>query len=292
MPNNSENQCNHHNRHKDQSFNMSTDEYAWKIFQRDTEAGRLLSLFYGVPPSTQRVTFPKIKRRRRLSNTIGANSSRNDDNEDAKGEYQTKGWKTTYCVHGWNKEDEELKEKERKQHRARALSMAVPRVGRAGGKDVQENDANAKVYQIPRRKTESTCKNTLKDYDFANKKYRPPHCHAISSESEKQRLNDIFGNRGGRCLPEDLTNPRTVSISMEKCDDVGSGKSRASQPDTLFDQIYQEILDRRQHQKAMEETGAGEATQEMTAHEIKIRLQQLKKLDTKRAIEVLHDLQK
>lgn len=63
-------------------------------------------------------------------------------------------------------------------------------------------------------------------------------------------------------------------------------------PSTLFDQIYHEIVERRQHQMALEEIGAGDATRETTAYEIKERLEHLKRLDPTRALAVVQKLMK
>ena len=268
-------------------MDVSDDENAWKIFQRDTEAGRLLSRLYGVPPSSHRINYPKLRQR----TGSGANNSNDDTINSA-----SRGWKTTYCVHGWRKDEAEKHENERKVHRARALSLAVPKVGRPSGIQCIQgyNNSIAKVDLIPKRKNETQCKDTLSDYNFANKKYRPPRGHATSSDAEKQRLNDIFDKNGGRCLPEDLTTAPALKADSSARVSV-NGKPKAPRPNntlTLFDQIYNEILERREHQLAMEEMGAGEAMRESTANEIKIRLQQLRKLDPKRAVEVVQKLMK
>ena len=94
----------------------------------------------------------------------------------------------------------------------------------------------------------------------------------------------MFDTKGGKCLPEDLTSlPRK---------EVGGGevpKSHLSrnqnEPDTLtlFDQIYQEINERRQYQMELEEIGAGEETRDQIVNEIRIRVEHLKKIDPKRA---------
>jgi hypothetical protein len=60
---------------------------------------------------------------------------------------------------------------------------------------------------------------------------------------------------------------------------------------TLFDQLLSEIYERKQHQQAMEEMGAGADTRNTTAIEIKQRVDQLRKLDPQRASAVVEYLQ-
>jgi len=60
--------------------------------------------------------------------------------------------------------------------------------------------------------------------------------------------------------------------------------------DQLFDQIYEEILDRRQHQEAMEDTGKGKETRKAVANEISSRVKRLGELNPGRAAKVLAEL--
>lgn len=257
-----------------------SDEDAWKIFNRDTEAGRLLSRLYGVSPS-ERVAYPKQRRRRR------ATSSNADDGNGKEKAIPARSWKTTYTVHGWNKAEEEEKERERKENISRALSMSVPRVGNGKRRSVSFNEPNNKMHLLPRRKTEVTCRSTIEETKQKALHYRPPHSKT-NVELEKKRLQ---GGSKGKCLPEDLTSiPHSLNVPNDS--DKSRAKRNASRPSTLFDQIHQEILERRQHQMAMEEIGAGEATRESTAYEIKERLEQLKKLDSQRALAVVKKLMK
>jgi hypothetical protein len=188
-------------------------------------------------------------------------------------------------VHGWSKAAEEEKAQERKENISRALSLAVPKVGRGGGQrhsvNVNVTASNVKTSHIPRRKTEVTCRQELEDTKEKTFHYRPSATSKYY-ELDKKRLQS--GSKG-RCLPEDLT-----SIPC-------SHKSRASRkaesdaaPGTLFEQIHQEIVERRQHQMAMEEMEAGEATRESTAHAIEERVERLKQLDPQRALALVQIL--
>ena len=57
-----------------------------------------------------------------------------------------------------------------------------------------------------------------------------------------------------------------------------------------FDQVYNEMLDKRHKQMALEDRGIGEASRENTAFQIKEHLEYLKKLDCERALEVVRNL--
>lgn len=37
--------------------------------------------------------------------------------------------------------------------------------------------------------------------------YRPPVSHALSTEKEKKRLNELFTHKGGKALPAELLHP-------------------------------------------------------------------------------------
>ena len=256
----------------------TNDEQAWKIFQRDTEAGRLLSRLYGCPPSQSKISYPKQRRRR-------ATDNKNQTEENEK--VASRAWKTTYTVHTLSKSEEEEKENERRNNISRALSMKVPKVGRQTTLRMSTIDV-AKVDLIPRRKTETGCRTNVEQVKFLNKKYRPPAAHAFSSDAEKQRLNDVFSGGKGECLPENLN---TDSINSAARSNTGTNNCKQL-PDCLFDQIYQEIKERRTYQLEMEKLGAGEATRQSTVDEIQSRLNQLRKIDPDRAAAVIKMLMK
>lgn len=101
------------------------------------------------------------------------------------------------------------------------------------------------------------------------KLYRPPHAHNFTDE-EKKRLQ-MMTKDGSPSPPkpkprrEDTTRPST------------------------FDQVYQDILDRRKWQLQMEDKGAGDATRDATAWAIKERQEELKRLDPQRALAVVRN---
>jgi hypothetical protein len=239
------------------------DGTAWKIFNRDTEAGRLLSKLYGVAP---RVSYPEPRRRRSTATIKKA-----DDDDDDEGGAPMRSWKTTCTVHSRNKKAEEEKEHERKKNIARALSLAVPKVGRntttAGGASRSE-----KVDLIPRRKTEAVCRNTIDEAVDKKRMYRPPRSREISTDEEKARLQRMMSG-------DSRSPPNATKSSRAKSDAVQT-------PATMFDQLLSEINERSQHQLAMDEMGAGDDTRDTTANEIRERLEHLKRLDPQRALAV------
>ncbi len=50
----------------------------------------------------------------------------------------------------------------------------------------------------------------LDDIRYKNEHYRPSNTKCIS-ESEKERLNQVFTYKGGKALPEELTNPVSLA---------------------------------------------------------------------------------
>ena len=120
-----------------------------------------------------------------------------------------------------------------------------------------------------------------------NKKYRPPCSYATSSDEEKQRLNIAFETKGGKCLPGQISIPAPAAASPSL---IKNDTSRP--PNTLFDQIVQEIVERRQYQMDLEEVGSGDATRDQIADQIRVRVEHLKKIDPMRATMVVKQMMK
>jgi hypothetical protein len=234
------------------------DGDAWKVFNRDTEAGRLLSKLYGVA-APEKVSYRQPLRRR----STAAIETTDDDEE---GGAPTRSWKTTCVVHGTNKKAEEEKERERKENAERALSLAIPKVGRHPAADGASH--GRKIDLVPRRKTEAVCRSTVEEAADKKRMYRPPRSREISSDDAKARLQ--------RMMTGDPPSPVAPKSSVAKYDTV--------HPETIFDQLLSEINERRRHQLAMEAIGAGDDTRETTAFEIKERLEHLRRLDPQRAL--------
>ena len=202
-------------------------------------------------------------------------------------------WKTTGKVHSVNRLEVEEKERERKHNLQRRASLRVPKVAQRGGPGssltsltVNGREFNDRVNLqgcIPRRRSEKNCRDTLIKYDFENRQYKPPHLMRRSNNQEKKHLSDVFAKKGGKALPVDLTIDTTRS-SPKPVDDTQS-------PTTLFDQLYGEILERREFQLSMEQIGFGAESRQQTANEIAERIEQLRKIDSNRALSVVQRLQ-
>jgi hypothetical protein len=245
------------------------EDAAWKIFNRDTEAGRLLSRLYGVKPSVSQPHAPSTRRRRRT----------NDYPEEDVGDVATsttRSWKTTFTVHSRDKVAEEEKDRVKKENAVKRMSLIVPKVGRLSSSDGGSNNKK-RMDKIPRRKTEMGCKNAIEDTLEKKRMYKPPHLKDVSSDKEKTRLQKLMTGESESPSPPKL---RIASSSKQHPPVV------EDEVTTLFDQLLSEIYERRQHQQAMEELGAGVATRDSTAIEIKQRIDQLRKLDPQRASEV------
>lgn len=210
-------------------------------------------------PSSQQVYYPKPKKQRKRIDKAFESRSNENGNQ----------WRATNTCHGWSEAaEEERKRFERKNKKA--VSVSVPKVG------LKKSLVVAKVDQIPRRKTEDNCRHNQEKVGFAIKYYRPPCTHAKFSHEEKQRLAEIFDTSEGRCLSD----KSTLLLRGEQNAECSETYSQAN---TLFDQIYQEIVERRQYQIDLEEIEAGLETRDQVANEIKVRVERLKKMDPVRA---------
>lgn len=182
-------------------------------------------------------------------------------------------WKATYTVHGRDKAAEDEKVRERKENKAKAQGLAIPKVGRVSVSSTRRQT----IDLIPRRKTEMGCKNTIEEALLKKRLYRPPHTRNISTDEEKNRLQKIMMDGKGPSS-DSSTTPSYQPSACEK-----SGTIRPVAATNLVDQLVCEIIERRQHQIAMEKIGAGEATRETTATEIRKRLENLKRVDPRLA---------
>jgi hypothetical protein len=233
----------------------------WKVFNRDTEAGRLLSKLYGVA-AAGKVSYPQPRRRRSTA------AIDNTDEDEGGAASSTRSWKTTCVVRGMDKKAEEEKERERKENAERALGLAVPKVGRHPAAD-GASSRGGKIDLVPRRKTEAVCRDIVEEAANKKRMYRPPRSRDVSSDEAKARLQ--------RMMTGDSPSPPSAPKS-------GGAKSDAVLPETLSDQLMSEINERTRHQLAMEAIGAGDDTRETTAYEIKERLEHLRRLDPQRAL--------
>lgn len=195
---------------------------------------------------------------------------------------------------------------------SKALSVSVPKFQK------KSQYTFAPVDFIPKKRAVDDCKEFLDDVEMRQLAYRPPNVNAYSADAEKERLSEVFTHKGGMALPKELTHPvgpvpsevRQRLFEQQRIDEARAtrrarlnggvdpmAKEEApvqvdtrTHKDHLFDQIYSEITDRRNHQEAMEVAGGGKDTRKKTAAEISSRLSKLSALDPGRAAEVIVEL--
>lgn len=264
----------------------------WRAFKHDTEAGRLLARLYGVEGSGNKpkISYPKLK----------SSSTKKQLQHDSQ-------WR---AVGAPNTRDPT----EKRYDRTKAAAVPVPKFGR------NKPNRTAAVDIIPKRKPAVSCKIELDHRKQRSEAYRPPKQNVIYSEEEKNKLNEINTYRGGKGLPTDLTHPvgpmpsemqrqekeaDRVRLAREKrrfrmngCNtrnesdktDVPIAEKPKGSKEVLFEQILDEIKDRRSWQLQMEACGEGGHSRRTVSFEISARVQELYRLDKQRAKKVLHDL--
>ena len=260
----------------------------WRAFGNDSEAGRLLAKLYGGSYKPA-INYPPLKTRKA------------DDLQD-------RVWRPTDKA---NNVDPRLS----KFDKGAANRVCVPKNFGRG-----DRHAFAPVDLVPKKRSGAECKATIADFEMRDRAYRPPNRAAFSSDAEKERLAEVFTYKGGAALPAELTNmvgpmPSEMKRQQAELERVEKAKSsrrarlnggvdpmaatssgkNATYEETdpkelLFDQIYDEIKDRRAFQAEMEETKDGKASRRQVAGEISQRISKLKQLNPGRAAEVIAEL--
>jgi len=215
---------------------------------------------------------------------------------------------------GWHPTGKANNADPRRSHvdKSKALSVSVPKFQK------KSQYTFAPVDFIPKRRAVEECRQFIDDVEMRQSAYRPPNVNAYSAESEKDRLSEVFTHKGGRALPNELTHPvgpapsevRQKMAEQRRIDEARSIRrarlnggvdplakeevpvavDERSHKDMMFDQIQGEIMDRRNHQEAMEAAGGGKDTRSKTAAEISSRLSKLSVLDPGRAAELIVEL--
>lgn len=155
----------------------------------------------------------------------------------------------------------------------------------------------APVDAIPKRRSEETISKEMSEIKMRQQYYRPPPIKAISSENEKERLRQINTYKGGKGLPEELTQPvgeapfeRIQRVKEEdRMEQVrqrrNPGMSRLaasamSVEEELAQHVMSEIEERRAHLAEMRTIRALSAVEETKLlSEIQVRVNELKKYD-------------
>lgn len=146
----------------------------WKQFQ-GTELGSLLGSIYG--SQKPKINYPK------------PTLNRSDSLTSRKG----------FIPGGAKVDAVDPRKATRKQ-----VNVAVPK---PTGSHHFPDDGFKPVDLIPKRRSAETIKTELDDIKLRQERYRPAHVKPISSDMEKDRLNQIFTYKGGKSLPEELTLP-------------------------------------------------------------------------------------
>mmetsp|Transcript_21888 Transcript_21888/g.30100 ORF Transcript_21888/g.30100 Transcript_21888/m.30100 type:complete len:242 (+) Transcript_21888:167-892(+) len=173
----------------------------------------------------------------------------------------------------------------------RSVSLAVPKVA------TKVTESLKPVDYIPKRRSAEKIKEELDDIAMRNTHYRPAHIKPTSSEYEKERLNQIFSFKGGKGLPEELTNPvgqtpmevaerrkedERIMALKEKRGMIKKVVSAAplSESEQMAQHIVREIDERRHHIEEMRSMGALRPAQEAALKaEIATKLIELKSYD-------------
>lgn len=173
----------------------------------------------------------------------------------------------------------------------RSVSLSVPKVASIKMECVKPVD------NIPKRRSAEKIKEELDDIAMRNTYYRPAHIKPTSCEYEKERLNQIFSFKGGKGLPEELTNPvgqTPMEIAEKRKEDEriiaikekrGTVKKIASaaplsDSEQMAQHILLEIDERRRHIEEMRSMGALRPAQEAALKaEIASKLIELKSYD-------------
>ena len=272
----------------------------WKAFKCDTQAGKLLSRLYGVQPESRpKINYPVLKAKKQR-------------NEECIVEHVSQ-WRNVNAKPG------STDPREVKFQKDKAKALSVPKVGRAQpiqSKNNVSRPINLSRQVFPSRKTEVACRKEIRNIAMKNEAYRPPHERSISTDYEKNRLNEIFIFKGGQALPLELTNPiqpipSENEITLEQSQ---SNKVQAQRRDRLakwrikhdtksvetlttkeeeknidslvVEQIEKEIKERLSFQMEMEESGAGNSSRNRIDHEIMTRMIELKRLNPQKAEEL------
>ena len=248
----------------------------WRAFRHDTEAGRLLARLYGVDnrSNTTNISYPTLKAKQ------NPNNQQQPLHHDAQ-------WRSVGAPHTRDPTD-------KRYDRAKAAKVPVPKFGR----NKIDSARSSAVDRIPHRRSARSCSNEVANGRKQSGAYRPPRQNDIYSEAEKEKLSEINTYRGGKILPTDLTHPvaplpSEIEKRQREADRLKKSQSQMDEPhasqssSTLFDQILNEINERRAWQSEMEVIGEGGKSRQKTVEEISARVKELHRIDKVRAQQVL-----
>jgi len=260
---------------------------------RNTEAGRLMARLYNAPvTASSRINYPKPKKRNKHHNKSAITWS----NEQQ--------WRAV------NSANTQCDPRRSEFDWGKARNVHVPSFRK-------KFKQPSKVDIIPKRKSAQECQENIQHHEMLREAYRPGNTSGFSTDAEKCRLNEIFAYKGGCALPEGLTNPVEAmtpseriwrekeekrleqirfkrqgnnfgGVNLENVQNSVSEEKDAK--DLLFDQIMNEVRERREYQMELEELGAGADSRRDVAMEIASRISRLKQIDVSRANRFVSEL--
>ncbi|RYH02975.1 hypothetical protein EON65_47385 [archaeon] len=230
----------------------------WKQFQ-GTELGGLLGQIYG-NQNRPKINYPKPTKANAIAPKTG---------------FIPGGAKSTAS--------------DPRQTTRRQVSIAVPKPAR------RDSEENLKpVDLIYHRRNADQIKTELDEIKMRQEHYRPAFTKAISSDAEKERLNQICTYKGGKGLPEGFTLPvgetplemaekrkereRLEQVRLKRGGAVARPAAALSIEEQMVEQISAEINSLRQHIVAMQ--GIGMKPEE----ERRLRMELTKKVNELNAI--------
>jgi len=251
---------------------MNPEPEHWRQFQ-GSELGSLLSGLYGGKNSRPVISYPKPKQRK-----AGAPRGK------------------------WLPVNNEVTSTDPRKTTRRDKKVNVPSVGRKQYGDISLIDC------VPRRKNEIVIAGEMDELRMQNSHYRPAHFQ-VRGDAEKERLSQVFGYKGGVCLPEEMTNipsqaPYEIAEKRRKMEAMAAKRknfpqfrnaldghpsagpgmrtkvSQLTHDENMANQISTEIDERVEYLNEMKEAGAlDKSEQARLQQEIAARIQELKGYD-------------
>lgn len=227
----------------------TSNQENWKIFRRDTKAGRLLSKLYGESPrdNFSRVSYPKLKVRKDSSDLA------------SRPKFST-------CVR--NEVDPDVVKRKLK-----VAALNIPKIGR------NKENQRSNLSSLPRLRSFAMCQIEIDQSRKLTKAYRPPNSKNLNDE--KTKLFEAFELNGGKALPVMPYFVRESELGTENQENLEQVEL------SIVKQIVSEIEERRNFQKKMEESGVGMHSRERICVEITKRMEELMMHDKHLALEMM-----
>jgi hypothetical protein len=224
----------------------------WKQFQ-GTQLGSLLSGIYGAKKT--QISYPKPKIRR----------------DQPKGKWLPLG--------------NEISASDPRRTTRRKVNVNAPRVGQRNQHEISLIDC------VPKRRGEVAIQEELETMRMQKQHFRPAFIRP-RGDAETERLSQVFGHKGGVCLPEELTAPVTdtpleILKRKEKMEEMARRYKKTPIPvkavsmqENMANQITDEIDERVDYLEVMKGLGGiSKAEAKKLEGEIKVRVRELNNLE-------------